>query len=65
MKRVKYWAAEVQYDKENDDYFIEFPPLFLEELGWKEGDDIVFEVMANGKIRMTKMDDLIDEDVGC
>lgn len=65
MMRVKYWATEVQYNKETSEYFIEFPPLFLEEMGWKAGDDIVFEVLQDGKIRMTKVDDLIDEDVGC
>jgi len=38
----------VQEDPESDDLILPIPPVLLEQLGWKEGDDIQFAVDDNG-----------------
>lgn len=39
----------VQEDPESDDLIIPIPPILLEQLGWKEGDDIEFDVDDKGR----------------
>ncbi len=34
---------------------IEFPPVLLKKLGWKEGDDLKFERGENGSIQIRKI----------
>lgn len=38
----------VQEDPESDDLILPIPPVLLQQLGWKEGDDIEFAVDDNG-----------------
>lgn len=37
-----------QKDSETDDVLMPIPPVLLEQLGWKEGDDIEIGIDANG-----------------
>ena len=38
----------VQEDTESDDLILPIPQPLLDELGWKEGDDIEFQMDENG-----------------
>lgn len=64
MKRIKFWAAEVKQNDEGD-LFIEFPEMFLQQMGWSEGDTMVWTVQPDGNIFLTKQEDEQYEDVGC
>lgn len=39
----------VQEDQNSDDLIIPIPPVLLEQLGWKEGDEIDFSMDDNGR----------------
>ena len=45
-------TVEVQ---QSEDCFIEIPPELLDKVGWKEGDDIKFEIQKNGSIHLKKV----------
>lgn len=38
----------VQESEDSDDLLLPIPPILLEQLGWKEGDDIEFVVDEKG-----------------
>lgn len=38
-----------QEDPESGDLLVPIPPVLLEELGWKEGDEIDFSMDDNGR----------------
>jgi hypothetical protein len=42
-------------DPETGDMIIPLPPQLLRELGWKEGDNIDFQIDANGKVIIKKI----------
>lgn len=68
LTSVKYWAAEIKHNKETDEYFLEFPEMLLEQLGWKENDDLIWKILPDGKFLLIKQNDYDDEqyeDVGC
>lgn len=44
----------VQHDPDSDDYFIVFPQHFLDALGWKEGDTVVWRNDENGSWTLSK-----------
>ena len=44
-----------QEDPETGDILIPLPPQMLRELGWKEGDEIDFQLDENGKIIIKKL----------
>jgi hypothetical protein len=44
-----------QEDPETGDLIIPIPPQALEQLGWKEGDEIKFDVGQDGKIYIKKL----------
>lgn len=51
-------TREVKYDSQTGDYFLEFPPEMLEQLGWKIGDTLVWEANDDGTYTIKKkMDD--------
>lgn len=64
MKRIKFWAAEVKQNDEGD-LFIEFPEMLMQQMGWNEGDTMVWKVQPDGNIFLSKQDDEQYEDVGC
>ena len=43
-----------QEDPETGDLIIPIPPQVLEDLGWKEGDQVAFEIAKDGKIYIKK-----------
>ena len=47
----KQWTLQVQ-----DDGILEFPPDFIEETGWKEGDRIQWIDRKDGSFEMKKID---------
>ena len=42
-------------DPETGDMLIPLPPQLLRELGWKEGDNIDFQIDENGKVIVKKI----------
>lgn len=48
----KTWTAYVQ--QEGDDFILPFPAGLLEELGWEEGDVLVWDRREDGSILLTK-----------
>jgi len=51
-------STEVEVKECNDgsgDIYFELPPEILKELGWKEGDDVTFDVQGTGAIRIKKV----------
>ena len=40
-----------------DDYFLTFTDELLEELGWKVGDDLNWDLQTDGSILVTKYDE--------
>ncbi len=51
---MKSWTLDVKEDPVTGDSILEFPPDFLEETGWKEGDDIVWTDNKDGTFTLTK-----------
>mgnify|MGYP003330460449 FL=1 len=45
----------VQEDPNSDDLILPIPPQLLQQLGWKEGDDIDFSLTEDGKWIMRKV----------
>ena len=48
----KTWTAYVQ--QEGEDFILPFPKGLLEELGWEEGDVLVWDMRGDGTIVLTK-----------
>ena len=42
-------------DPETGDMIIPLPPQLLSELGWKEGDNIDFQIDENGRVIVKKI----------
>lgn len=59
------WILDVVEDPDTGDAVITFPEDFLEQTGWKEGDNLKWTDLGNGSWQLTKQDvteqDLIDE----
>ena len=56
----KSWILEVQENGKTKELFIEFPPGALDQVGWDEGDDLIWEELPNGDWSIRKKDK--DED---
>lgn len=37
------WTLTVKQHEDSEDLYIEFPEEILNQLGWKEGDDLIWE----------------------
>jgi hypothetical protein len=48
------WTAVIQEDPETGDCILEFPPEMLDQVGWKEGDTLVWKEMDNGAWSLSK-----------
>lgn len=44
-----------QEDPDTGDLLLPIPPQLLQEMGWKEGDEIEFDVDASGKFVLRKV----------
>jgi hypothetical protein len=51
---TKSWTLEVQEDPATGDAILEFPPDFLKETGWKEGDELIWNDLGDGSYSLTK-----------
>lgn len=56
MARKRSHLIEVQQD-EYGDCFFEFPSEVLDELEWKEGDTLEWNIQDSGEILLTKIDE--------
>lgn len=57
---AKSWIVDVQ-ENEKGEYFIEFPPESIEELGWKEGDTVEWNNNKDGSYTLKKVEDSATE----
>jgi hypothetical protein len=48
MRSKPSWKVKVQTDPKTKDLFIELPAGLLEQVGWKEGDDVLWTQKRNG-----------------
>lgn len=52
MSNVKTWTGHVVEDGE--DLALVFPPEMIDDLGWKEGDTIVWDIDENNKVVLAR-----------
>jgi len=48
------WLVEVQENGKTKELFIEFPPDCLDQVGWDEGDTLIWEELTSGAWSVTK-----------
>jgi hypothetical protein len=51
---LKNWTIELQDDPETGDLILPFPEDMLKEMGWKEGDELVWKDNQDGSWSLTK-----------
>jgi len=51
---MKSWTLTIEEDPETGDGILTFPPDFLEETGWKEGDTIEWIDRGDGSWQLVK-----------
>jgi hypothetical protein len=60
MSKKSQGKTQVRYEvisqQEDDDVLIPIPPVLLEKIGWKEGDEIEIAVDANGKYVLKRVE---------
>lgn len=58
-KKIKSnsWTLEVQENGKTKELFIEFPPEALSQVGWDEGNTLLWEELTDGVWTITKKDD--------
>ena len=49
-------------EQNGDDYFLTFTDDLLEELGWKVGDDLNWDLQSDGSIIVTKYDETTEKE---
>lgn len=60
MSKIKHPNTETRYevitqeDPETGDLILPIPQPILDDMGWKEGDEVKFEIDADGKIYIKK-----------
>ena len=61
MSKKKIAQENIRYevmtheDPETGDMIIPLPPQLLSQLGWKEGDNIDFQIDENGRVIVKKL----------
>ena len=48
------WQIEVQENGKTKQLFLEFPPDALNQVGWDEGDTLIWEELPEGGFSITK-----------
>ncbi len=48
------FTAEVKYDKETDEHYLQFDPSVLAQMGWDFGDTILWTDNKDGSFTLTK-----------
>ena len=63
-KHMKYkkinqnsWTVTVQENGKTKELYIEFPPDCLNQVGWDEGDTLLWEELPNGNWKLTKKEE--------
>jgi hypothetical protein len=56
----KSWIITVQENGKTKELFIEFPPDALNQVGWDEGDTLIWEELPDGSWSITKKEELDD-----
>jgi hypothetical protein len=51
---LKSWTLNVEEDPETSDAMLTFPPELLEQVGWKEGDTIIWKIQQDGSCILEK-----------
>ena len=51
------WVLEVQENKKTKELYIELPSDALNQVGWDEGDTILWEELPNGNWSLSKKED--------
>lgn len=54
------WVIQVQQDGKTKELFLEFPPEALNQVGWDEGDTLLWEELPNGSWSLKKKVDSSD-----
>ena len=49
-----HWVVELEEDPETGDLVMPLPPALLEDLGWKVGDTLLWNVDESGEVSLTK-----------
>lgn len=50
----KSWTITLEEDPESGDLVLPFPPDFLDETGWKEGDTLIWDDLKDGSFTLRK-----------
>lgn len=50
----KSWTITLEEDPESGDLVLPFPPDFLNETGWKEGDTLIWDDIKDGSFTLRK-----------
>ena len=48
------WIVTVQQDGKTKELYLEFPPDALDQVGWDEGDTLIWEELDHGAWSLTK-----------
>ena len=51
------WLVEVQENGKTKELFIEFPPEFIDQVGWDVGDTVIWEELPTGEFSLRRADD--------
>jgi hypothetical protein len=51
------WTIEVQENSKTKELYIEFPPDCINQVGWDEGDTLLWEELPDGNWSITKKQD--------
>ena len=51
------WVVQVQEHGKTKELFLEFPPDALNQVGWDEGDTIIWEELPNGNWSLRKKEE--------
>lgn len=51
------WTVTVQENGKTKELYIEFPPDCLNQVGWDEGDTLLWEELPNGDWKLSKKEE--------
>ena len=51
------WVLEVKENQKTKEVYIEFPEEALSQVGWDEGDTLIWEELDNGNWSVTKKEE--------
>jgi hypothetical protein len=50
------WVLEIKENQKTKELYVEFPEEALSQVGWDEGDTVLWEELPNGNWSLTKKD---------